>query len=263
MTDHYVTVTVVRDDQATPRRWRLPLWAYRTILVIAVLIVLAPLLYLFGHLEMLTLNREVGRLRDENKNLRQYQDKIVALEQSLRDTRHLMTQVAALAGLDSTLLAGMYGDSQVAAAAAERPAGRPAAVRPGSPASTTPHGLPAAGWISRGYSDNPVRQHDGLDILLSEGTPVLSTAAGVVSYAGVDSIFGQMVVLRHNDSIETMYGHNSTLLVQPGDTIFGGQRVALSGNTGVSSAPHLHYEIRINEVAVDWTPFLKDDNPNP
>lgn len=263
MTDHYVTVTVVRDDQATPRRWRLRLWAYRTILAVAVLIALAPLLYLFGHLEVLALNREVGRLRDENKNLRQYQDKIVALEQSLRDTRHLMTQVAALAGLDSTLLAGMYGDSPVAPAAAERPAESPAAIRPGSPASPIPHGLPAAGWISRGYSDHPARRHDGLDIVLSEGTPVLSTAAGVVTFAGADSVFGQMVVLRHNDSIETMYGHNSTLLVKPGDTIFGGQRVALSGNTGISSAPHLHYEIRINEVVVDPTPFLKDNNRNP
>jgi murein DD-endopeptidase MepM/ murein hydrolase activator NlpD len=263
VTGNYVTVTVVRDDQATPRRWRLPLWAYRAVLVVVVLIVLAPLLYFLGHLEILALAREVGRLRDENKSLRQYQEKITSLEQSLQDTRRLMTKVAALAGLDSTLLAGMYGNNQTTAVAAPAAPGHPATIRPGSPASPIPHGLPAAGWISRGYSDNPVRQHEGLDIALSEGTPVLSTAAGIVTFAGTDSIFGQMVVLRHNDSIETVYGHNRTLLVQPGDTIFGGQRVALSGNTGVSSAPHLHYEIRINDVAVDPTPFLKNDNRNP
>lgn len=263
MTGHHVTVTVVRDDQATPRRWRMPLWVFRAALVVAVLIVLAPLFYFLGHLEVLATAREVGRLRDENKNLRQYQDKIVVLEQSLRDTRRLMTKVAALAGLDSTLLAGMYGNNPAPPAASPATFDRPAPVRPGSPASPFPHGLPAAGWISRGFSDDPAHKHDGLDIVLSEGTPVLSTASGIVTFAGTDSIFGEMVILRNDDSIETVYGHNSKLLVQPGDTIFGGQRVALSGNTGISSAPHLHYEIRINEAAVDPTPFIKDDNRNP
>lgn len=263
MARKYVTVMVVRDDQATPRRWRMPFWVYRTALVFAALVVVAPLLYIAGHLEVLALTGEVGRLRDENENLRKYQDKILVLEQSLRDTRHLMTQVAQLAGLDSTLLAQMYGEPTVGASAAPVASGHPAAPRAGSPTSPIPHGLPAGGWISRGFSDNPGRKHDGLDIALSEGTPVVSTASGIVTFAAVDSVFGEMVVVQDNDSIETIYGHNSKLLVQPGDTIFGGQRVALSGNTGISSAPHLHYEIRINKVAVNPTPFLTDDKHNP
>jgi murein DD-endopeptidase MepM/ murein hydrolase activator NlpD len=260
----YVTVMVVRDDQATPKRWRMPFWMYRTALVVAVLIVLAPIFYVAGHLEVLALAGEVSRLRDENESLRKYQDKITALEQSLRDTRHLMAQVAQLAGLDSTLLAQMYGDDKTMAATAAPSSGRPAtAPRTGSPTSPLPHGLPAAGWISRSFSDSPERKHEGLDIALSEGSPVISTASGIVTFAGVDSAYGEMVVVQDNDSIETVYGHNSKLLVQPGDTIFAGQRVALSGNTGISTAPHLHYEIRINKTAVDPTPFLTHDKQNP
>ncbi|MDD4050328.1 MAG: M23 family metallopeptidase [candidate division Zixibacteria bacterium] len=264
MARRYVTVMVVRDDQATPKRWRMPFWMYRTALVLAVLMALAPIFYVAGHLGVLVLTREIGRLRDENESLRKYQDKIVALEQSLADTRHLMSQVAELAGLDSTLLAQMYGDDKRMVTTAAPSTGRlTTAPRAGSPTSTLPRGLPAAGWISRSFSDSPGRQHDGLDIALSEGTPVVSTAAGIVTFAGVDSVFGEMVVVQDNDSIETVYGHNSKLLVRPGDTIFGGQRVALSGNTGISTAPHLHYEIRINKAAADPTPFLTHDKQNP
>lgn len=263
MARRYVTVMVVRDDQATPKRWRMPFWMYRTVLVAAVLIILSPIFYVAGHLEVLALAGEAGRLRDENESLRKYQDKIAALEQSLADTRHLMAQVAELAGLDSTLLAQMYGDDKTMAATAAPSSNRSATTSIGSPTSPLPHGLPAAGWISRSYSDSPGRKHEGLDIVLSEGSPVISTASGVVTFAGVDSVYGEMVVVQDNDSIETVYGHNSKLLVQPGDTIFAGQRVALSGNTGVSTAPHLHYEIRINKVAVDPTPFLTHDKQNP
>jgi murein DD-endopeptidase MepM/ murein hydrolase activator NlpD len=94
-------------------------------------------------------------------------------------------------------------------------------------------------------------RHGGIDLAMREGTDIYSTAFGVVKFAGSDEIFGQMVIVANNDSIETLYGHNSKLLVREGDTIFAGQRVALSGNTGLSSAPHLHYEIRIKGKAVN------------
>ena len=60
-----------------------------------------------------------------------------------------------------------------------------------------------------------------------------------------------MVVLQHNDSTTTVYGHNKELLVEVGDNILAGGRVALSGNTGKSTAPHVHYEVRINNKPID------------
>jgi murein DD-endopeptidase MepM/ murein hydrolase activator NlpD len=58
-------------------------------------------------------------------------------------------------------------------------------------------------------------------------------------------------VINHNDSIQTVYGHNDTLLVDVDQQIMAGSRVALSGNTGVSTAPHLHYEVRVNGKPID------------
>jgi murein DD-endopeptidase MepM/ murein hydrolase activator NlpD len=119
------------------------------------------------------------------------------------------------------------------------------------PSSPIPDGLPASGWISRGFSDIPGKAHPGIDVALSEGSPVFSTAFGTVTFAGLDEQYGYMIVMRNDDSIETVYGHNRENLVQVGDTVFAGQRIAHSGNTGQSSAPHLHYEIRIHGKAVN------------
>ena len=60
-----------------------------------------------------------------------------------------------------------------------------------------------------------------------------------------------MVVIQHNDSVSTLYGHNDSLLVREGEKVSVGSRIALSGNTGKSTAPHLHYEIHINEKPID------------
>jgi murein DD-endopeptidase MepM/ murein hydrolase activator NlpD len=86
---------------------------------------------------------------------------------------------------------------------------------------------------------------------MAVGSPVYSTAFGEVIFAEERNEFGKTVIINNNDSIETLYGHNSALLVQVGDTVFAGQMIALSGNTGQSSAPHLHYEIKINGKAVN------------
>jgi len=60
-----------------------------------------------------------------------------------------------------------------------------------------------------------------------------------------------MIIIKHNDSISTLYGHNDTLLVETGEPVSAGSRIALSGNTGKSTAPHLHYEIRINDNPIN------------
>jgi murein DD-endopeptidase MepM/ murein hydrolase activator NlpD len=80
---------------------------------------------------------------------------------------------------------------------------------------------------------------------------VLATANGVVEAATTDSVYGLMLILRHNDSMTTLYGHNDSFLVAVGDTVSAGHRLALSGNSGVSSAPHLHYEVRIDNQPIN------------
>ena len=95
---------------------------------------------------------------------------------------------------------------------------------------------------------------------MPEGTPVYATAFGEITFAGLDSQYGYMIIMHNDDSIETVFGHNSRNLVQLGDTVFAGQRIALSGNTGQSSAPHLHYEVRINSIPVNPIKYFVYEN---
>lgn len=100
--------------------------------------------------------------------------------------------------------------------------------------------------------------HEGVDLAAEYGTKVRATAAGVVSFADWEEGYGYMVKINHDYGYETCYGHNSRLLVYAGETVKKGQVISLSGNTGESTGPHLHYEVRINGKPVNPVPFLKE-----
>jgi murein DD-endopeptidase MepM/ murein hydrolase activator NlpD len=120
--------------------------------------------------------------------------------------------------------------------------------------SHIPTGTPIAGWITQEFSMNISGfggEHPGLDFAAKTGTEVKTTADGQVSFVGWDEIYGFLVAIDHQNAYQTFYGHNSKILVEVGDNVRRGEVIALSGNTGRSSAPHLHYEIRQNEVPVN------------
>lgn len=89
------------------------------------------------------------------------------------------------------------------------------------------------------------RNHNGIDMGCPTGSPVLAADGGTVTRAGYNGSFGNLVVIDHQNGMETYYAHNSSLLVSPGDKVFQGQQIAWSGNTGRSTGPHLHFEIRV------------------
>lgn len=98
--------------------------------------------------------------------------------------------------------------------------------------------------------------HQGLDLGIWYGTPVLATKAGEVVFAGWRPGLGWTVTLEHEMGFTTIYGHNSWYLVDPGDIVEEGQQIALSGDSGRSTGPHLHYEMRLNGVPVDPMIYL-------
>ncbi|MCP4685778.1 MAG: M23 family metallopeptidase [bacterium] len=129
--------------------------------------------------------------------------------------------------------------------------------RPASGDWSLPAGLPIQGFVTQGYKvGDGSNYHPGIDIACAVGTPVLATGSGLVEMVDYDSIYGHMVVLRHNDSVATVYAHNDKILVTVGQKVLVGARVASSGNSGKSTAPHLHYEIRIK-----GEPINPLDNP--
>ena len=93
---------------------------------------------------------------------------------------------------------------------------------------------------------NPVtgekRAHKGVDFAVPQGTPVMAANSGVVDKAEAHKDFGNLVTVKHDDGTTTLYGHNSKILVAKGQRVEAGQQIALSGNTGISSGPHLHFE---------------------
>ncbi|WP_246545556.1 M23 family metallopeptidase [Pelotalea chapellei] len=90
--------------------------------------------------------------------------------------------------------------------------------------------------------DGKWRQHNGIDIALREGTPVPPAAPGVVVYSGQRSGYGNTVIVEHSNGMITLYGHNSRLMVSSGQIVDSDTVLALSGNTGRSTGPHLHFE---------------------
>ena len=101
-----------------------------------------------------------------------------------------------------------------------------------------------------------VSNHTGLDIGAASGTPIKAAASGTVTFAGYKGSYGYMVVIQHNNEIETYYGHCSKLYVTAGQKVNQGDVIAAVGNTGNSTGPHLHLEIRVNGVAYNPQNYL-------
>lgn len=98
--------------------------------------------------------------------------------------------------------------------------------------------------------------HKGIDWATPTGTAVVASCGGTVAKAGWGSGYGYVVYINHPDGRQTRYGHLSKVLVSPGQTVSQGQRIALSGNTGVSTGPHIHFEILINGSQVNPLQYL-------
>ena len=105
---------------------------------------------------------------------------------------------------------------------------------------------------TKGASTN----HKGIDWATPTGTAVMASSGGTVSVAGWQSGYGYVVYINHPDGRQTRYGHLSKILVSVGQKVQQGQKIALSGNTGRSTGPHLHFELRINGQAVNPLNYL-------
>ncbi|MCP4747127.1 MAG: M23 family metallopeptidase [Desulfobacteraceae bacterium] len=128
--------------------------------------------------------------------------------------------------------------------------------------AATPSLRPTTGWVSSnfGYRISPFTGqkefHRGLDIATKKGTPVIAPADGIISYAGKKWLMGNMLKINHDYGMTTRYGHLSKLLKRKGEKVKRGELVALVGNTGRSTGPHLHYEVRLNGVPVNPAKYI-------
>jgi len=115
---------------------------------------------------------------------------------------------------------------------------------------------PVDGVVVSGFGMRWGRMHEGIDIAASSGTPIRAAASGTVIHAGWLGGYGNLVVIDHGNGLATAYAHASSILVGVGQQVAQGETVSLVGSTGHSSGPHLHFEVRINGVAVDPLLYL-------
>lgn len=125
-----------------------------------------------------------------------------------------------------------------------------------------PTGWPVKGWVTSVFGvrrdpfDGQRRMHEGMDIATRTGVPVMATAAGIVSEVSHDPGYGKMIVIDHGYGFTTVYGHNSQVVVKVGARVRRGDIIAKAGNTGRSSGPHVHYEVRLNGIPVNPRKYL-------
>lgn len=130
---------------------------------------------------------------------------------------------------------------------------------------STPTLRPTGGWYTSGfgvrsspYTGKPT-MHEGMDLANQWGSAVVAPAAGIVTYAGPRAGYGNLLTMDHGYGIQTQYGHISRFYVRVGEHIKRGQRIAAVGNTGRSTGPHVHYEVRVNGIPVNPFFYILED----
>jgi len=189
-----------------------------------------------------------------------------AARTELAHARELQAELAAMQGLQRQLLlmlgvdAGDTTGGGLAAAGGLQTLASAVMTPP-------PDAWPAAGYVTREFAEGAasrgVRPHPGLDIAGPAGAPILAAGDGVVARTGEDPFLGIFVEIQHGLGYLTVYGHCQSAAVARGEQVRRGQVVAYLGDSGEASAPHLHFEIWHNGMAVDPRGFLAGEPPTP
>ena len=245
---------VMPEDESEGIKFRLSVFSVRLIAAILGIAILLIIVMTISYIRMLPAVVLAEKLKQENKKLREYNSKVVQLEKEMENYKSFFRKVANLAGIDQNL---SYKNNQIAndSAGIQSESTIRYSIGPQELDTQTtdiPNGLPLGGWISRDFTS----EHRAIDIAAKEGTEVKATADGIVKFTGWDETFGNLIILKHKGGLETYYGHNQQILVKINREVRKGDVIALSGNTGRSTAPHLHYEIKKNDIAVNPRNYL-------
>ena len=237
-------LSVVIVDIDTGRIWSRYVSVKNFRILLGIVIFLVCLLLLFGIYGIL-ISPDYWKLKRENRSLKSQVTKVYELEKELSSLRKFRVQILRLLDIP------VDTSSEVSFVSARE------TTKMSNPIfdlkDTIPEGYPVKGPIDRRFS----KYHAAIDIVAPEGTPVRSTASGIVSKVYWDDKLGNVVVINHGKTYKTVYAHLLKAEVIPGIAIKKGQVIGLLGNTGHSSGPHLHYQIIKNGVPIDPLPTLK------
>lgn len=188
---------------------------------------------------------EVEELRAEVASLRAERSRVSELAATLTEVEARYEQLRGLFGEET----GVSTGPDWLPPAAGR--GGAPAVAEGEEALPTSWPLPESGFVTQPLVEDPQGTHPGLDIAVPGGSYVLAAGPGRVLEAAEDPTYGLYILLDHGGGYQTLYAHASELLVEPGDRVRRAEVIGLTGSTGSSTAPHLHFEILLNGQPVD------------
>lgn len=270
MSRRSVTIVVHRDGDLDSRQYRVSRWVAQAAkwgaIAVAVLVVLffafaGPIMRSAARVP--GLERELARLRVENTRVQQLAAALNRAESNYQELRQILGVRAPPTSRSGGTVARRLELTAAmrAVPVRARPPGAPARFEMGrSVPSHWP--LDVKGFVTRGQirAGVPDEAHPGIDIAVPIGTAVRASGGGTVAAAGYDPDYGLFVLLRHPSGYETMYGHTSRLLAAEADEVQAGQVIGLSGNSGRSTAPHLHFEIRRGGKSLDPLDLVKEAN---
>ena len=279
----FFQILVIPDDKDEPKAYSVPVGRIKFYKIIAVVLVVHLILgfvsyYQFFHLtvrnrQLLAINRE---LEQNNNNIFQLQEKFNELESSLSkirkplglDERNLETMpsetdnsvMSYVPSVDPVFERTVHVADEGAIRAQVGFLARSKSIVHNIEKST-PTYLPVEGVLTQDYMTedfdvDPSSGHFAVDIAAESGTPVKASADGVVLFAGWAQDLGNLIIILHGNGFYTVYGHNQQILQKRNAFVKKGQVIALVGNSGKSSAPHLHFEIWKEGVPLDPKKYI-------
>lgn len=238
-----IQFVIVPEDGRDTVSVRLSRRRLRVVLAAAVVIVGAVALLGGSWWYLAAQAARVPKLERELTELQDTEEQVLALGAQLAELEARYDQIRSLFGVDTArVLPEIW-----------RPPGGEGRASSEDPESSLPTSWPltAAGFVTRSLLADAEGDHPGLDIAIPAQSYVRAAGAGTVRDVEEDAVYGNFVTVDHGEGYLTLYAHASEILVETGQRVRRNEVIALSGNSGRSTAPHLHFEIRLDGEAVD------------
>lgn len=256
-------IVVHKEGALESRQFRVPRWAARIIVggtallvlgLVTVSLLYGPIVTAAGRVPIL--KRRIAALEDENARVVELAQRLDEMEARYAHLRGMLGEGVRLPEVPADSAASSRLFTAPPQFARMAPAADTAILGP-----TLPRRWPLSvrSFRTRGLTaGDSVESHTGLDLAVPVGSDVRATGGGTVRSTGTDPEYGSYVLLAHADGYESMYGHLSRVLIAQGDSVRVGQVIALTGNSGRSTAPHLHFEIRRDGRSVDPLALVRE-----
>ena len=260
----YISVLIIPDGNDQTFEYRLNTKLCKLVLFVGLLFVGGAILGTATHWKVVRLTHQAERLQRENDFLWQENAKVIQLQQTLSEMREIDQRLKKMAGSQSTLDDQSLTEESITREndVVNRSHGMDVALRPGNRYTESqtafaserseqslrrrPSLWPVQGWVTAEFSSgfSPFgKKHFGIDIAAPTDSPVKAAADGLVKFVDWTEDLGNLIIIEHDESFSTRYGHNSRVLVNQGEQVRRGQTIAFVGSSGRSTAPHLHFEI--------------------